>query len=100
MNKRQWIKTLPCYIKGCDNRDIDPAHIRTAANSGTGIKPDDRWMIPLCRYHHIEIQHQHGYMALLELNGLNLSRFEAKQHLLTACENYEKQFLIFCKKDT
>jgi hypothetical protein len=20
--------------------------------------------------------------------------------LLTACENYEKQFLIFCKKDT
>lgn len=91
MNKRQWIKTLSCYINGCLNRDINPAHIRTAANSGTGIKPDDKYLIPLCRTHH-QYQHNHGYTDLLKLNGLNLSRFDSKQHLLQAPDKYDKLY--------
>jgi len=92
MNKRQWIKTLPCYVSNCANRDIDPAHIRTAQNSGMGMKPSDEWLIPLCRHHHRDVQHQHGYTDLVKLCGLNLNRFDAKQHLLMACEVYDKRF--------
>lgn len=56
---RRWIKTLQCSVKGCPNADIDPAHVRCglphgAQKGGTGIKPHDAWIIPLCREHHDE----------------------------------------------
>lgn len=56
---RRWVKTLGCSVKGCQNADIDPAHIRCdlpadALKGGTSIKSHDIWIIPLCRMHHNE----------------------------------------------
>ena len=61
---RRWVKTLGCSVKGCQNADIDPAHIRSdlpadALKGGTSLKPHDIWIIPLCRTHHDE-QHNWG----------------------------------------
>lgn len=57
---RRWIKRLECSVKGCPRLDIDPSHIRHglpagAAKGGTGLKPHDTWIIPLCRGHHDEL---------------------------------------------
>jgi len=56
---RRWIKKRCCSVKGCQNTDIDPAHIRCdlpadALKGGTSLKPHDIWIIPLCRMHHNE----------------------------------------------
>lgn len=56
---RRWVKTLGCSVKGCQNADIDPAHIRCdlpadALKGGTSLKSHDIWIIPLCRTHHNE----------------------------------------------
>jgi hypothetical protein len=58
----------PCIVGpilgGCEGR-IDPAHLRFGEakvgrlNPGLGKKPDDRWVLPLCRKHH-EAQHAAG----------------------------------------
>lgn len=53
---RRWIKTLPCL--GCGARPpCDPAHLRfSTANeplhAGTGLKPPDHRVVPLCRRCH------------------------------------------------
>src|SRR5574340_1265702 len=40
-------------------------HVRTAANSGTGMKPDDLTVVPLCAAHHAAL-HNHGQKAFEE----------------------------------
>lgn len=51
------IRSLPCSVPGCYQSPIHAHHVRTAANSGTGLKPDDRMAVPLCFEHHAEIHH-------------------------------------------
>ena len=57
----------PCYI----DHAIEAAHYRTAANSGTGIKPDDLWLLPLCRSCHT-LQHQIGQRAFELRYGISM----------------------------
>lgn len=51
-----YVRTLPCLI--CARGSSDPAHIRAAAPlygkryTGKAEKPDDKWVLPLCRHHH------------------------------------------------
>jgi hypothetical protein len=58
-----YVRGLPCLI--CGYPRSDPAHLRSAARQygkrqcGMGEKPDDRWVLPLCRHHHDE-QHRHN----------------------------------------
>jgi hypothetical protein len=62
------VRRQPCIVGpilgGCEGR-IDPAHLRFGEpkvgrlNPGMGKKPDDRWVLPLCRKHH-EAQHAAG----------------------------------------
>jgi hypothetical protein len=53
-----YVRTLPCTI--CGRGPSDPAHIRTGSREygkrqcGMGEKPDDCWVLPLCRHHHDE----------------------------------------------
>lgn len=53
-----WIRQQECCVPGCERRAphavIEAAHIRRASNSGTGIKPSDRFCVPLCADHHAE----------------------------------------------
>lgn len=57
-----WVRTLPCTICARPGPN-DPAHLRSAAlqygkrSTGMAEKPDDRWVLPLCRTHH-EAQHR------------------------------------------
>lgn len=60
----QFIRQLPCLICA-DNISTEAAHVRYADRSvdkpmtGIGIKPDDKYTIPLCGHHH-RAQHSHG----------------------------------------
>lgn len=55
------IRKCPCL--GCD---ADPArvaaHLRTGTRGGTGLKPADRYALPLCHYCHIR-QHTEGELT-------------------------------------
>jgi hypothetical protein len=46
---------MPCVVPGCSRRPVVCAHLRTAVNSGTGMKPHDRYVVPLCDTHHREL---------------------------------------------
>jgi hypothetical protein len=50
-----YIRTLPCLFCGRLGPS-DPAHIRTGTDGGIGLKPSDRFTVPLCRDDH---RHQH-----------------------------------------
>src|SRR5512139_1657593 len=59
-----FIRQLPCLACG-DNTTVEAAHVRYADAriakpiTGVGIKPDDRFVIPLCGAHH-RGQHSRG----------------------------------------
>lgn len=59
-----FIRTLPCVVCG-SHRDVEAAHIRMPSpahgkrSTGIARKPDDRWVLSLCRLHHEE-QHLTG----------------------------------------
>jgi hypothetical protein len=61
-----YVRTLPCLI--CGRGPSDPAHIRAAAPhygkryTGKGEKPDDKWVLPLCRRHH-DAQHRESELG-------------------------------------
>lgn len=38
---------------------VEAAHVRNGTDGGTGMKPSDNWVIPLCDMHH-KIQHDLG----------------------------------------
>ncbi len=50
---------------------IECAHVRRAANSGTGFKPSDAFTVSLCREHHAE-QHRIGEQSFERKHGLDL----------------------------
>lgn len=66
-----YVKTFPCAVRGCPNRPSDFAHLRSAANSGMGLKPADYYGVPLCRRHHME-QHRVGQRAFEKQYMVNL----------------------------
>lgn len=62
-----YVRTLPCLICRRPGPN-DPAHIRAAAPqygkryTGKGEKPDDKWVLPLCRTHH-DAQHRESELS-------------------------------------
>lgn len=56
---RAWVRRHRCCVPGCDGAPIECAHVRRETDGGIALKPSDRWVISLCRTHHIE-QHQIG----------------------------------------
>lgn len=61
-----YLRTLPCLV--CGRGPSDPAHIRAPAPhygkryTGKGEKPDDKWVLPLCRHHH-DAQHRESELG-------------------------------------
>lgn len=41
------IRRLPCIACGRDGQ-TEAAHVRNGTDGGTGLKPSDRWCVPLC----------------------------------------------------
>jgi hypothetical protein len=51
---RKFVAAQPCARPNCYRRAVC-AHLRTAGNSGTGMKPHDQFTVPLCDFHHKEL---------------------------------------------
>ena len=68
---RRWVKAHCCCVPGCDARAIDFAHLRSAANAGTGQRPHDIFGVSLCRTHHDE-QHRIGGEAFGDKYNIDL----------------------------
>jgi hypothetical protein len=62
------VRRLPCI--SCD---ADPAgeaaHLRIGTSAGTGLKPGDRWALPLCHVCHMQ---QHAIGEVTFWRGLDL----------------------------
>jgi hypothetical protein len=56
-----FIRTLPCCVcsKGGPS---EAAHVRSGTDGGIGMKPSDKWTVPLCHEHHRR-QHDIGELA-------------------------------------
>lgn len=57
----KWLRGFPCAIAGqhlCGGR-IEAAHVRAGTDGGMGVKPSDRYAIPLCGDAHA-MQHRVG----------------------------------------
>ena len=68
---RRWVKSHGCCVPGCPAAAVDFAHLRSAANVGTGEKPHDIFGVSLCRVHHAE-QHRLGVAAFDRKYGVDL----------------------------
>lgn len=56
----QWIRGCVCVMFSSEcSGPIEAAHIRNGTDGGTGLKPSDRYVVPLCRHHHA-MQHAVG----------------------------------------
>jgi YqaJ-like viral recombinase domain len=53
----QFVRTQPCLI--CARRPTDAHHVKVAQVTAMGRKVSDRFTVPLCRLHHLEL-HQRG----------------------------------------
>jgi len=74
-----FVRTRPCCIRGC-NRQAEAAHLRMACPArgkpptGMQEKPDDKWVTPLCAYHHrtgADSQHSQNEADFWRFRGLD-----------------------------
>lgn len=81
--KREWpkhrafVRRHQCVVPGCQAGPIQFAHLRTAANAGTSIKPHDQFGVSMCALHHVE-QHAIGAPAFERRYGLDLFKLAAE----------------------
>lgn len=69
------VRLLPCAIRPCQRLPIEAAHIRFGRHglkraTGLGERPDDRWALPLCRWHHSH-QHRSGEVKWWQDRGID-----------------------------
>ncbi len=78
---RKWLRGFACCVPGCIDRDTEVAHIRSAANAGTGLKPADWSALPYCRAHHAESHRigQDSFDSKYRLDSAALARQFAAQ---------------------
>src|SRR6266705_4199571 len=69
-----FVRQLPCVACG-KAAPSHAAHVRTGTDSGVGMKPADRYVVPLCTACH-EKQHRIGELAFwsaLRIDPLNVA---------------------------
>ena len=69
---RAFLRRHQCCVPGCTFLPIEVAHVRSAGNSGVGLRPGDWSAVPLCHDHHRE-QHQIGLPAFEARYGIDLA---------------------------
>jgi hypothetical protein len=74
---RAWLRRHQCVVPNCQGGPIEIAHIRSAANAGTGLKPGDHSALPMCTSHHAE-QHRAGMLTFAAKYGLDLAGLAAE----------------------
>lgn len=74
----QFVRSLVCAVPHCATGDrIEFAHLRTAANAGTGLKPHSAYGVPLCATHHAE-QHRVGMETFQRRHKIDLFAIAAE----------------------
>ena len=78
LNRRRqhlvFVRQLPCVACG-KAAPSEAAHVRTATDGGVGVKPADRYAVPLCVTCHAK-QHRIGelsFWSALRIDPLNVS---------------------------
>ena len=69
-----FVRQLPCVACGKAGQS-EAAHVRTGANGGVGVKPADRYAVPLCNACHAK-QHRIGeltFWSALRIDPLNVA---------------------------
>ena len=69
-----FVRQLPCVACG-KAAPSEAAHVRTATDGGVGVKPADRYAVPLCATCHAK-QHRIGelsFWSALRIDPLNVS---------------------------
>jgi len=72
-----WVRKHGCCVPDCNGMPIEAAHVRMGTNGGTGIKPDDRWVVSLCMAHHRK-QHTLGESEFEKIYGLDMKALAAE----------------------
>lgn len=72
-----FVRRHQCCVPGCEQGPIVFAHVRSAANSGTGLKPHSASGVSLCDAHHRE-QHQIGQPAFERTHKIDLAALAAE----------------------
>lgn len=71
-----FVRRLPCTLCRAEG-GVDAAHVRFGSlsygkpHTGMGMKPDDKWTVPLCRGCHTT-QHKQNEKAFWDGNGINV----------------------------
>jgi hypothetical protein len=73
---RKFVRSFGCCVPGCEDGPIEFAHVRSAANAGTSLRPHDAFAISLCTSHHRE-QHNIGQPAFERKYGIDMSALAA-----------------------
>lgn len=68
--RKEWACTS-CGTMGDEFNPIEAAHLRLGTGGGTGLKPSDRWILPLCHKCHQRDQHQHGEVSFYKKLGID-----------------------------
>lgn len=85
----QFVRGFECAIKGkkglwreheelehvCQGT-VQAAHVRSGTDGGAGVKPSDRWAIPLCLGAHAQ-QHAVGEPAFEAMWGIDMKKIAA-----------------------
>ena len=69
-----FVRLLPCVACG-KAAPSDAAHVRTGTDGGTGMRPSDRYAVPLCTACHAK-QHRIGeltFWSALRIDPLNVA---------------------------
>lgn len=82
---RAFVRKHNCSTPHCIGLPIEFAHIRTAANSGVGLKPHDAFGISWCRACHSEA-HQVGHETFAKQHKMNLFALAKEFALRSPCE--------------
>ena len=79
---RKWLRSHECVCTMSPSYTecagpVEVSHIRTAANSGTGLKPMDSSAVPMCSFHH-RTYHQKGHNYFEIAYQLDLKKLAAE----------------------
>ena len=74
-----FVRQLPCVACG-KAAPSEAAHVRTATDGGIGVKPGDRYAVPLCAACHAK---QHGVGELTFWSGLRIDPLNVALRLWT-----------------
>lgn len=67
----KWVRGHSCSVPGCTGTPVEFAHVRSAANAGTGLKPHSAFGVALCHACHME-QHNDGVETFQRRHKIDL----------------------------